>query len=63
MKQYKVIIIGAGGRGINYAQKMQLMPEKYTVVGVADILEERRNDIKKCGIFPKKTALRVGKIF
>ena len=47
MKQYKVIIIGAGGRGINYAQKMQLMPEKYTVVGVADILEERRNDIKK----------------
>ena len=54
MKQYKVIIIGAGGRGINYTQKMQLMPDKYTVVGVADVLKERRDDIKNLCNFLNK---------
>ena len=46
MKQYKVIIIGAGGRGIGYAKIMAEMPEKYTVVGVADPIKERRDNLK-----------------
>jgi len=41
MKQYKVILIGAGGRGIGYAKIMAEMSEKYTVVGVADPIKER----------------------
>lgn len=41
MKQYKVIIIGAGGRGIGYANVIKEFSEKYTVVGVADPLRER----------------------
>ena len=28
MKQYKVIVIGAGGRGTNYAKHMKKMPDK-----------------------------------
>ena len=47
MKQFKVILIGAGSRGINYAYQMSLMPEKYKIVGVADTIKERRDVVKK----------------
>lgn len=47
MKQYKVIIIGAGGRGIGYAKIMKEMPEKYQIVGVADPIKERREFVGK----------------
>ena len=47
MKQYKVIIIGAGGRGMAYADNMKLSPEKFQVVGVAEPIEGRREKIKK----------------
>ncbi len=46
MKPLKVIMIGAGGRGINYAANMKRFPEKYQVVGVADPLKERCEHIK-----------------
>lgn len=47
MKKYSVIIIGAGARGTDYARYMKMMPEKFQVVGVADAIEERRENIKK----------------
>lgn len=47
MQQYKVIIIGAGGRGVAYAEHMKNMPEKFKIVGVADPIKERQNNIKK----------------
>ena len=46
MKQFTVIIIGAGGRGNTYAQQMKRLPEKYKIVGVADPIKERRDTIK-----------------
>ena len=46
MKKYSVIIIGAGGRGTDYARYMKMMPEKFQVVGVADTIKERRENIK-----------------
>jgi predicted dehydrogenase len=47
MKTYKVIVIGAGSRGDAYASKMKLMPDKFEVVGVADPVKERRENIRK----------------
>ena len=47
MKQLKVVIIGAGGRGVAYAENIKLMPEKFQVVGVADPIEKRREDMIK----------------
>lgn len=47
MKPYKVIIIGAGGRGNRYAEHMRKMPEKFQVVGIADPIKERRENMKK----------------
>jgi len=47
MKQLKVEIIGAGGRGVAYAENIKLMPEKFQVVGVADPIEKRREDMRK----------------
>lgn len=47
MKQFKVIIIGVGGRGNNYAQQMKLLPDKYKVVGIADPIKGRRDAIKE----------------
>jgi len=42
MKQIKVIVVGAGGRGRSYAKIMRSMPEKFQVVAVADPIAERR---------------------
>ena len=46
MKRLKVILIGAGNRGVAYAENIKLHPEKYEVVGVADPIEKRRDDMK-----------------
>ncbi len=54
MKQYKVIIIGAGGRGYNYAQQMLLLPDKYQIIGVADPIKERRDDVKRMHNIPEE---------
>lgn len=45
MKKLKVILIGAGGRGIGYTGNM--MNEKFEVVAVAEPIEARRNFIKE----------------
>ena len=36
MKQFSVVLIGAGGRGKTYCGKMNAMPEKYKIVAVAE---------------------------
>lgn len=46
MKTYSVILIGAGGRGTDYARYMKMMPEKFQVVGVAEPIKERCINIK-----------------
>lgn len=47
MQQYKVILIGAGARGVAYVEHMKNMPEKFKIVGVADPIKERCENIKK----------------
>lgn len=54
MKQYKVILIGAGGRGEAYAELMKKMPEQYQLVGVAEPIKERRENIRKMFEIPKE---------
>ena len=43
MKQFSVIVIGAGGRGRTYARYMGQLPEKYKIVGVAEPVDVKRN--------------------
>jgi len=46
MKQYSVILIGAGMRGTTYTNEMLNAKDKFKVVGVAEPVEIRRNYIK-----------------
>lgn len=46
MKKLKVIVVGAGVRGIIYSDIMAETPEKFEVIGVADPNESRRNYIR-----------------
>ena len=46
MEQLKIILIGAGNRGVTYTDIMADLPEKYKVVGVAEPICERREYIK-----------------
>ena len=47
MKQITAVIIGAGGRGSAYAKHMHMTPEKYKVVAVADLNEEKRRVMRE----------------
>ena len=47
MKKLKAIVIGAGSRGTTYTDIMANYPEKFEVVGVAEINPLRRNYIKE----------------
>ena len=46
MKQYSVILIGAGLRGTLYTDIMLESKDKFKVIGVAEPIEGRRNSIK-----------------
>lgn len=46
MKPLKVIIIGAGGRGMTYADQMAKLPDCYQIVAVAEPIDSRRNYIR-----------------
>lgn len=46
MKQFTAIIIGAGGRGRTYARKMADLPQKFKLVGVAEPVNDLREDMK-----------------
>ena len=51
MKKYSVVIIGAGSRGVRYAQHMNQYPEKFQVVAVAEPIKHRRDYLRKmCNI-------------
>lgn len=51
MRKYSVIIIGAGSRGVRYAQHMNQYPEKFQVVAVAEPVKHRRDYLTKmCNI-------------
>ncbi len=54
MKKLTAVIIGAGGRGGDYAKYMKAMEEKFEVVAVADPLETRRNRIKSYFPLPEE---------
>lgn len=60
MKKLKVILIGAGGRGIGYTDIMANHPDKYEVVAVAEPLDKRREYVKKNTIFRTICALPIG---
>ncbi|MBQ2696831.1 MAG: Gfo/Idh/MocA family oxidoreductase [Clostridia bacterium] len=45
MKQYSVILIGAGSRGMAYTKIMKNCPDKFKVVAVADPIKSRREFI------------------
>ena len=47
MKQFSVILIGAGNRGRTYCNFMAHMPEKYKIVGVAEPHDLRREEFAK----------------
>lgn len=47
MKKLKVVLIGAGLRGIVYTDVMSEMPDKFEVVAVAEPIDSRRNYIKE----------------
>lgn len=47
MKQFSVILIGAGARGNTYTKQMSSMPEKFKIVGVAEPIDARREHIKE----------------
>jgi len=47
MKKLRAIIIGCGGRGNTYSREMDKLPEKFEVVGIAEPLKERREEIQK----------------
>jgi len=54
MKQYSVIVIGAGGRGHSYSRIMKKLPEHFKIVGVAEPIEARRNSLKKMHDIPNE---------
>ena len=54
MKPVSVIIIGAGSRGTRYAEHMGQLPEKYTLVGVADPDPARRAKLQKAHNIPEE---------
>ena len=51
---FKVIVIGAGSRGMTYAGNMRKMSEKFQVVGVADPIPERVQNIREMFDVPEE---------
>lgn len=69
MKKIKVILIGAGARGIGYTDIMSEKPEQFEVVAVAEPIENRRDHVKNKHHIPDaycfsdyKELLKLGKI-
>jgi len=47
MKQFRVVLIGAGSRGVAYAENIKLHPDKFELVGVADPIKKRCEGIQR----------------
>ena len=54
MKKYTVAIIGAGSRGLRYAEHMLQYPEKFQVIAVAEPAAHRRDYMKKLWNIPEE---------
>lgn len=54
MKQFTAVIIGAGGRGSVYATHMKRLEHRFTVVGVAEPIDTRRNHIRDMFAIPQE---------
>ena len=52
MKKLKVVLIGAGNRGLTYTNIMHELPDQYQVVAVAEPVESRRSHIKQLHQIP-----------
>ncbi|MBQ9746387.1 MAG: hypothetical protein IJW21_06150 [Clostridia bacterium] len=60
MKQFSFIVIGAGDRGLTYTKEMLKMPEKYELVGMADIHPEKRDRYKEDSGLRMSSATAIG---
>ena len=56
----KVILIGAGNRGVAYTDIMAQMTDKYEVVAVAEPIESRREYIKEKHKIPQEMCFATG---
>lgn len=54
MKKFTAIVCGAGSRGTSYSKHMKNLPEKYNIVGVAEPIDTRRNNIKNMFDIPEE---------
>ena len=46
MKKFTAIVVGAGSRGTSYSKHMRNLADKYNIVGVAEPIDTRRNNVK-----------------
>ena len=53
-KKIKVVLIGAGGRGMGYARGAKSFPELYDIIAVADPIECRRNYVRDLYNIPEE---------
>lgn len=58
MKKLSAIIIGAGGRGRTYCRNMHEMSDRYEVVGVAEPVDVKRNEIRDMCQIPEENCFR-----
>ena len=54
MKTLTAIIMGCGSRGTSYATQMKKLGEKYKVVGIAEPIKSRRDNIKEMHDIPEE---------
>jgi threonine dehydrogenase-like Zn-dependent dehydrogenase len=54
MKKFTAIVVGAGSRGTSYSKHMRNLADKYNIVGVAEPIDTRRNNIKNMFDIPDK---------
>lgn len=54
MKTLTAIIIGNGSRGTSYATQMKKLGDKYRVVGIAEPVQSRRDNIKEMHNIPEE---------
>ncbi len=54
MKKLTAIVIGAGSRGTTYSKQMKHLSDKYDIIGVAEPIPTRRNNIKDMFSIPEE---------
>lgn len=54
MKKFTAIVVGAGSRGTSYSKHMRNLADKYNIVGVAEPIDTRRNNVKNMFDIPEE---------